>query len=769
MRKQIERVFCAFETNLIPIIVALLVCFVLFAPAQFREIHRAFAQRLAALQTQPMTSSNPELWSAIATSLYMLGGLIALSTLLWLSCRANFDDPGVADREAVESQVAPGALRFVSLSLAGLPFLGMALGFYAASSSFGAIDEIRQLLTKIKESILLDTGLDPALAPGAAADWAEKMASYNIILLGGAVVFILLGLLLVFLLSRLENSTRAAALGNAMSNGYAALAAAIIFLGLCALYASQSGAIAIRVSAVPILLVFAALSLVTVNYLAVQSGGAGRLVVWVLATVAVLFSLSDFTNNHRVRRVPYVAQTAPTMPELSDTFRNWFQARTDQSKFSGRYPVYVVAAQGGGIYAAMHAAHFLSYMQARCPNFAHHLFAISGVSGGSVGAAAFAAVMKDAEQRGAVKIPDTGCVDRTGEDPGISAVQVLDDDFWSPLQAMWLFPDLLQQFLPVGVEIFDRARALEHGLEASWQRSITQNDLYGPRVQSKTANTMAEPFMSLWPQGFDKSQFTPALVLNTTEVDTGRRRLISPFTFEGLSDLRFFPVSCTSANATHEGKIESVPLSTAAVLSARFPWITPTAWFYMKWDATTNSIDETNSIKDCEPAERIVNKVSDGGYFESSGVATALDLAHSLQNIITERGLNVDIKLVILTSGGFASDTADGLNEALDPIRTMLNASEARGYIEVGRAERADFARAAAQSGAVLKLKLEEKGYPLPLGWSLSDVTRFLIQFQTGELNSCESKQGPRQAPRTLELNTSSCVISFIATQLTHR
>jgi hypothetical protein len=156
--------------------------------------------------------------------------------------------------------------------------------------------------------------------------------------------------------------------------------------------------------------------------------------------------------------------------------------------------------------------------------------------------------------------------------------------------------------------------------------------------------------------------------------------------------------------------------------------------------------------------------VSDGGYFESSGVATALDLVHSLENAARE--LNVDIKLVILTSGGFASETADGLNEALDPIRTMLNASDARGYIEVGRAERA---QAAAQSGAVLKVKLEEYGYPLPLGWSLSDLTRLLIQFQTGEVTPCQSKQGPRQAPKTLELRTSSCAIGEIAEQLTHK
>jgi hypothetical protein len=764
MRKQIERVFSAFEVNLIPIIVAVLVSFVLVAPAQFREIHRAFAQRLAALQTQPITYENPDLWSAVITSLYTLGGLIALSTLLWLSCSANFydpdlDDPKFADRKAAESKVASGALRFVSLSLAGLPFLGMAVGFYAASSSFGAVDEIKELLTKIKKANLLDTGFDPALAPAAAADWAEKMASYNIILLGGAVVFVLLGLLLVFLLSRLENSARADVLGRAMSNGYAALAAAVIFLGLCALYASQSGAFATRISAVPILLVFAALSLVTVNFLAVQSGGVGRLVVWLLATVAVVFSLLDFTNNHRVRRVPYLAAQTPT-PELSDAFVNWHQARTDQSKFSGRYPVYIVAAQGGGIYAAMHAAHFLSYMQARCPNFAHHLFAISGVSGGSVGAATFAAAMKDAEQRGAVKIPDTGCADRGGEDdPAINAVQALDDDFWSPLQAMWLFPDLLQQFLPVRVEIFDRARALEHGLEAKWQRIVSQNDLYGPRVQDKSANTMAEPFLSLWPHGFDKSLFTPALVLNTTEVDSGRRRLISPFTFEGLSDLRFFPLSCKSVGMGQDGKIESLPLSAAAVLSARFPWVTPSGWYY-----------DLSEKGECISSERNATKLSDGGYFEASGVATALDLAHSLKTIVDQRGMNVDIKLVILTSGGFASDNAaEGLNEALDPIRTMLNASEARGYIEVGRAERAEFAQAAAQSGAVLKLKLDEKGYPLPLGWSLSDVTRYLIQFQTGEIEACERKKSPRQAPQTLELNSSSCVIGEIVGQLTHK
>lgn len=755
MRKHIDRVFSAFEFNLVPIIVAIASSYVLFAPAQFREIYRGLAQRIVSLQTVAVWSSNPEFWAAVATSLFTLGGLIVLSMLIWLACRAN-----LYKTEGLVSKVAAGARRLVSLSLAALPFLALSLGFYAASSSKDAVANIEGLLARIKEIQLRDVGTDPSVAHEVATGWANQIASYNDILIGSAVVFALLGLLLVFLLNRFENSTRADVLGRVMSSGYTALGATAIFLVLCVVYSSESGAAAARISAVPLLCMFAALSLLVVNYLAAQSGAAGRLVVWLLATVAVVFSLFDFSNNHRVRRTTYSAQAAPTTPDLSDIFLKWYSARTDQSKFPGRYPIYVVAAQGGGIYAAMHAATFLSYMQQRCPNFAHHLFAISGVSGGSVGAAVFAASMKEAELRGAVSISAAGCNDQVGggDGPALLSVvtDVLDDDFWSPLQAMWLFPDLLQRFMPFRIEIFDRSRALEHGLEASWQRMMTRSELFGPRLQAQAANILAEPFISLWPAGFDKSLFTPALVLNTTEVDTGRRRLIAPFRFEGLTDLRFFPVDCVSASAGQTSKIESVPLSTAAVLSARFPWVTPTGWYY-----------ETSEMGDCAPPAKSVTKVSDGGYFENSGVATALDLTHSLQKIIAEHKLPIDIKLVILTSGGFASEKADGLNEALDPIRTMLNASEARGYIEVSRAEQADFGRNATLPAAVLKVRLEEYGYPLPLGWSLSTVTRYLIQFQTGDLNPCQRKQGPpRQA---VDVNSSSCVIGDIIGQLTHR
>jgi len=783
MRKYVDRVLSTFEVNLVPIIIVVVSSFALFAPDQFREIYRGFAQRVAALGTVPSWTSYPEFWNILAVFGYILVSLTLLCVLVWLTCRANF---GEAEEPA--SKVVLLLRKLISLGLAIAPFLLLAFGLYAASIDRDKVNGIKDLLAAIKELDFKQVqveAVDPNLAHDAALGWAAQIVRYNDILIGLAILFAVLGVLLVIALNRLEHSARAKVMGRVIMSGPFVLGAFAIFLALAIVYTEESGDIATHISAVPILLVFAALGLIVGNYLTVQSGSIGRLATWALVIVAIVFSLFEFTDNHSVRRVADAKPAEPVAPELSDIFSTWFNARTDRSKFPDRYPVYVVAAQGGGIYAAMHAATFLSYMQQRCPNFAHHLFGISGVSGGSVGAAVFAASMREAEHHNAITIPDKGC-NPAGSTNGPAlldvATEVLGNDFWSSLQAMWLFPDLLQRFLPVRIERFDRARALEHRLEASWDRMITKSDLFGsketvpPNMTAPPPNIMAEPFGSLWPQGFDKSLFTPALVLNTTEVDSGQRRLIAPFKFEGLSKPKILPIHCVTGGVEQADKIKSIPLSTAAVLSARFPWITPTAWYY---EPPKNSdVGECNPIKSGE-----ITKVSDGGYFESSGVATALDLTRSLQKLSEQLKLRIDIQLIVLTtvsttistSGSVAPEPVGGLNEVLDPIRAMLNAREARGSIEIDRAVAAagggTVLSAPPEDGSsrvtVLKVVLDDVGYPLPLGWSLSTVTRSLIQFQTGEFGPCESQQGLRA--QTTDVHSSSCVIGDIVKQLSYR
>src|SRR5262249_31623406 len=67
---------------------------------------------------------------------------------------------------------------------------------------------------------------------------------------------------------------------------------------------------------------------------------------------------------------------------LDERFADWIGPRKDAAAYAGReYPVYIVTAEGGGIYAAQHAARVLSRIQDLCPNFAQHIFAASTVSG----------------------------------------------------------------------------------------------------------------------------------------------------------------------------------------------------------------------------------------------------------------------------------------------------------------------------------------------------------------------------------------------------
>ena len=96
-------------------------------------------------------------------------------------------------------------------------------------------------------------------------------------------------------------------------------------------------------------------------------------------------------------------QIAP-MPVVDVTpagFMEWLEARHDRILHYGethggaKYPVFVVAAQGGGYYAAYHSALFLARLQDQCPQFAEHTFGISSVSGGSLGAAVFSEAVRN--------------------------------------------------------------------------------------------------------------------------------------------------------------------------------------------------------------------------------------------------------------------------------------------------------------------------------------------------------------------------------------
>ena len=110
----------------------------------------------------------------------------------------------------------------------------------------------------------------------------------------------------------------------------------------------------------------------------------------VLILLAVWVAYCSLTNdNHDLRTV--TPTKAYTRPRLADALDAWHKRIA--AKYPGQiHPLYIVASEGGGIRAAYWTAAVLGTIQDEQPAFADHVFAISGVSGGSLGAVVFASL-----------------------------------------------------------------------------------------------------------------------------------------------------------------------------------------------------------------------------------------------------------------------------------------------------------------------------------------------------------------------------------------
>ncbi|MEL6746725.1 MAG: hypothetical protein AAFO79_02765, partial [Pseudomonadota bacterium] len=348
-------------------------------------------------------------------------------------------------------------------------------------------------------------------------------------------------------------------------------------------------------------------------------------------------------------------------------FERWVTRRPNLSYYTSqgrKLPVYIVAAQGGGIYAAHHAATTLAGLQERCPGFSSHVFAISGVSGGSLGAALFAGLAEKTAQAtpgdpcvgGAVVEERATTYQTRGKGgrgslggalaPGVPApspnapvaagrlIQQVDaflaNDFLAPVTAAGFFPDFFQRFIPVPIGQFDRARALEASFKTAWRDAMQVN---GASTLANTGtdpdNFFAKQFRSTW----SPSALHPALVLNTTLVQTGDRVVIAPFHFRRQTP-------STLPNLLH---LTQTPISvaTAVSVSARFPWVLPAASFRVDTAEVARRqqiLEATRSAEDPRVQRRIKRmskqiedgtlqfRFVDGGYFEYSGVDTAMDI-----------------------------------------------------------------------------------------------------------------------------------------------
>jgi hypothetical protein len=284
---------------------------------------------------------------------------------------------------------------------------------------------------------------------------------------------------------------------------------------------------------------------------------------------ALLASIGN--ENHFVARNAG-SPLAVARPTLADDFRAWQAARGAH----GGEPVYLVAAAGGASRAAFWSGTLLLELerQARSTGkrFAPNIYAMSGVSGGSLGLAAFAGSL-------AVGDPDYA---RTAAEVGA----FLGQDYLAPLVGHLLYPDLLARFWPVPCRACDRSLALEGAWERGWAQRFPL---------STARDWFARPLLAPGPE----AAHLPRLLFNATAASEGRRVLQSRLAFVPPQAYDLF------ASAPGEAALDTSRLTLAQAVhnSARFPYISPAALV-----STTAG----------EPWDYLV----DGGYFENSGAAT---------------------------------------------------------------------------------------------------------------------------------------------------
>jgi len=689
-------------------------------PAQSLELYRYAAQSMA-----DAYASNFRTLQSVADGAILILSVSLLSAVFWAQAAFSY---ALHSRNNRRRAAAPPSLAAFSL-IAALPCLAVSFGMLRATIDTHSGPLKAAMLEGAKISFAKDEPLPGVVA--AVSEFAvNAQLQVNYWLYAGCILLFLLAA--SFGVASYLSFKRVGALFDLSPRGGSRLIVAGVASPVCLslVFVLFPVSVARTVSAFGVIcLFFATLALVLAAFRLMESRLRIPLLLLVIIA-AIAFSFLGLNDNHGIRQLASAPAPGAKPPpqSIGDGFVQWLLHRKDLERYE-TYPVYLIAAEGGGIYAAFRTATFLTSLQDQCPRFSHHLFAISSVSGGSIGAAIFRALAQKIKLGDERFAAGAGCR-KNGDNAGglfftDVAEDVLRDDFLSPVLAAFLFPDLLQRFLFFPIPQFDRSIALEKSFESSWDERLPLFYSRFPQSWADHSNPLRDSFNTRW----DMDSDIPALFINTTEVGSGRGRVIAPFDIdtEELSSLPLFGnVGSTQQNTVN------ISLSTAAVLSARFPWLTPPGLFRL-------AITGANlPIASGGPAQQPIQLV-DGGYLDNSGVVTALNVVREIEATLREQNLSrkVRLNLIVLTSASFAPPSGVP-SDYLTPVEALLSTRGARGLIAIKQAENFFKENRQGQSSNSLgKAVLQGYGYPLPLGWRLSPITRLLILGQNGDSTRC--------------------------------
>jgi hypothetical protein len=305
---------------------------------------------------------------------------------------------------------------------------------------------------------------------------------------------------------------------------------------------------------------------------------------WIV--VVLVFVSWRWNENHLVAAPAAGIVNAPRQ-ELGAAFVDWLRHRPNPQA-----PVIFVSSSGGASRAAYWTTSSLGKLEDEARNssrtFADNIFVISGISGGSLGSAAF--------------VTSLDLVRRSPSGPCSKVRDVANSftgmDHLSTVVGLLLFPDLVQRFIPKAFASMDRSRGLEEVWARDWDDLVKKCG----GTAGSAPNPWEREFTLLYPPGGSGARL-PALALSTTALGAGQAVLQNTFSLQrtdayDILDPRLETRSLTLAQAVHN--------------SARFPYISPAGMVKLAKDHST------------------WDRLGDGGYVEASGALTLEQIIQAL-------------------------------------------------------------------------------------------------------------------------------------------
>lgn len=494
----------------------------------------------------------------------------------------------------------------------------------------------------------LGLGLVRAFAPVVFGGTPAIKHSKSLLLLGGvtaAVVAPVLALLITVALRHgLDNLLKPCSVLGTAVTGWTVVAAVLLAVNPELAWGGATGALATCFAFFATLTGLLGLASHRFRWSDTQSLGLGARTPWafILILCWLLASTLDFDGGYHDARAG--SKTSANPPTIKERFKHWRDGWDEKtikkcSTKNGKLPMVLVAAPGGGGKAAYWTGHTMDELfgegRPLCPE---SLFAVSGVSGGAVG---LTVTLGDGPRA-------------TNKDHSSHPLaRLTDDEPISQLVVAMLLRDLPQPFIGAVDGWADRAEVFE----TSWEEATAEPTTGSGPLGTPRSPRSIDQLGAGWSTYKRPSHGGPLIVLNSASVTDGCRVLLSN-TAELPSDAR----SCRSAvndaawspagpvavsldaraglvdsagtprNENAGGEpcggegqddlmVADMRSSTAALMAARFPYMTP-----------------SGALRRCVPSktggtQRTTYGV-DGGYIENTGLPALMEVWNAVSSKI---------------------------------------------------------------------------------------------------------------------------------------